>query len=522
MSRQWAALGALLLGAAAVAVVVPHAEADDDAPLLSGEAYLRAVSLDLRGAPPTLEEYGMLDEDGDIPEDLLAEWLASDAFAERAVRHHRSLFWNNLEQVRLTSTGWYLYDDENGVYYVRNRAERYGRGYYGTCGDFAASLDANGEPVPVTGDDGLVQEGYVWVSPYWDPDNPIPVCAYDAQDAQVSPNGSRCDSDEGDDDPYCGCGPELSWCFPSYSTGDEVLTAMAADLDHRVRAMVAEDRPYLDLLTDNRAWVNGPMVHWLRHSRHISGGGVNLDLAPYPTEDQLPDLTYRDTETWVELELGPEQAGIFTSPAFLLRFQTNRGRANRFYNDFLCQTFTTPEGGIELGEDAVMTLDLTAREGCNHCHALLEPAAASWGRWVEGGVGYLDPVEYPDHSEVCLTDVQSSQSLARDCSRYYVTAPVSAEEVPYAGWLLAFRYLEPRHTHHIAQGPRLLVEQGIADGRLPRCVSARAAESLLGRALADEDEALLAELSDTLEGSGWSYRSLAHAIVTSSSYRRLP
>ena len=521
MENRWLAAICGTASLVCAGLLVQGAAADAEPPLISGTDYLRAVSLDLRGVPPTAEEYGLVEPGGGVPDSLLDAWLSSDAFAERAARYHRSLFWNNLDQTQLTSIGWYLYLGEDDARYVRPRAERYGRAFEASCGGFEATIDDAGRPIPVVDSDGFVQEGWVWVSPYWAPDEPEKVCAYDAQDVAISANGSLCDTDEGDDDPGCGCGPGLAWCFPAYSADDIVLESMATDLDHRVRAMVSQDRPYLDLLTDNRAWVNGPMVHWLRHNTHISGGGVNLDQAPYPPE-MLPDLSYTDTDKWVEIELGPEQSGIFTSPAFLLRFQTNRGRANRFYTDFLCQTFQTPEGGVELGEEVVMTLDLTARVGCDYCHALLEPAAATWGRWVEGGVGYLEPDSYPDYSAACATDAQTVQSVARDCSRYYTVSPASAEEQPFIGWLNAFTFLKERHTHHVDQGPRLLVEQGLADGRLSRCVSARAAQHLLGRALTDADEPLLTDLSATLEDSDWSFQSLTRAIVTSPSYRRLP
>lgn len=520
MQNRWLAALAGLASLGGAALLVHGAAADAEPRLISGTDYLRAVSLDLRGVPPTAEEYGLVKPGGAVPDSLLDVWLSSDAFADRAARYHRSLFWNNLEQSSLSANTWYLYEGSNEVLYVRNRAERYGRGYYGECGDFEATFDEAGRPIAMVDGDGLVQEGWVWVTPYWEPSEPVKVCAYDAQTDPVSSNGSLCDTDEGDDDPGCGCGPGLVWCFPTYSIDDVVLASMATDLDLRVRTMIQQDRPYLDLLTDNRAWVNGPMVHWLRYNTYISGG-LNLDLAPYPPE-LLPDLSYTDTEEWVELELGPEQSGIFTSPAFLLRFQTNRGRANRFYNDFLCQTFQTPEGGLELGEEVVMTLDLTERVGCDYCHALLEPAAASWGRWVESGLGYLDMEAFPDYSEACAEDAQTSQSIARDCSRYYKVTPAAAEEQPFVGWLNAFTFLEERHQPHISQGPRLLVEQGIQDGRLSRCVSARAAQNLLGRELTEADEPLLEELSATLEDSDWSFRALTRAIVTSPSYRRLP
>ena len=69
---------------------------------LDRPARLRALSLDLRGHVPTLEEMQSLSTTtGDeIPAELLSSWLESDTFAERTVRRHRELLWNNLANVR--------------------------------------------------------------------------------------------------------------------------------------------------------------------------------------------------------------------------------------------------------------------------------------------------------------------------------------------------------------------------------------------------------------------------------------
>jgi hypothetical protein len=99
---------------------------------------------------------------------------------------------------------------------------------------------------------------------------------------------------------------------------------------------------------------------------------------------------------------------------------------------------------------------------------------------------------------------------------------VVAEEQPYVGWLRSYEFLDERYHHHVEEGPRILVEQGVADGRLPSCVASTAAALLLGRSLEEADADWLEDLIDVLEDSGWSYRSLTRAIVTSDHYRRIP
>ena len=71
-------------------------------------------------------------------------------------------------------------------------------------------------------------------------------------------------------------------------------------------------------------------------------------------------------------------------------------------------------------------------------------------------------------------------------------------------------------------GPKVLVEQGINDGRLSRCIAKKTAEHHLNRELENSEEEWLLGLAADFEASGWQYKDLVKAIVKSSSYRRLP
>ena len=76
------------------------ANMDDWCPAPSPEVdeyrYLRSLSLDLRGTVPTVEEYEILEAEGEVPDSLIDEWLQGEAFLERVAKNHRNLFWNNV------------------------------------------------------------------------------------------------------------------------------------------------------------------------------------------------------------------------------------------------------------------------------------------------------------------------------------------------------------------------------------------------------------------------------------------
>ncbi|MFT7520255.1 MAG: hypothetical protein ACI9MC_002400, partial [Kiritimatiellia bacterium] len=300
---------------------------------------------------------------------------------------------------------------------------------------------------------------------------------------------------------------------------NQINQAFGEDIDHRVRKMILDNEPYTELLTGHTGFVNGPMTHFLRYANKVPAG-VRMDHTPY-SEDALPDLDFEDRDTWVEVNLGPEQSGIFTSPAYLLRFQTGRARANRFYGAFMCQPFQAPPGGIP-ADVGVPTLDLTARPGCNYCHAILEPASAHWGRWTPAGAGYLDPENFPAYDAGCAWCGEEGVACDDECRRYYITRPINSEEVPFMGWMAAYTFLDERHHHHVEQGPKLLVKAGMVDGRLTECVANNAASSLLGRDLAENDDEWLEGLTQGFKDSEFRYRELIRDIVTSPNYRRLP
>ncbi len=484
--------------------------------MLDGHRWLRAISLDVRGVVPSPEEYDRL-VDGEVPEALVDEWLGSEAFADRAVRAHRALLWNNVDNQRLVSTN-NIFTDTDDIYWIRTRADDYRSDGNLYCGDFEASFDAEGRPIGVDQGDGTVQEGWVEVEPYWAPGSTYKVCAFDAQEAAISPLGTDCASNAAATDVSCGCGPELRWCSV-YNEEDRIAEAMSDEIDLRVRDLILSDRPYLELLDGRTAFVNGPLVHYYTHLTQVPST-VRLDNTPLHPEE-LPDLDFTDEDTWVPISLPEGHSGVLTAPGFLLRFQTNRARANRFYNAFLCQPFQPPDAGIPIDPDAPPTSNLMKTQGCDYCHAILEPAAAHWGRWTEQGAGFLPPDEYPPFDQACYDCSVNNTDCSDVCGRYYTVDPIDTELDDFVGYLRAYQFLETWQHANIEAGPERLVASSVADGRLQQCTAENAATWLLGRELDVDDDAVIQGWADTLVDSGWSYKELVKTIVLSDSYRRI-
>jgi hypothetical protein len=501
-----------------------------DEPRMDKFAYLRALSLDVRGDVPTSEEYADLATNhADVPETLIENWLSSEAFVNRAVRAHRSLLWNNLESVRLgnyrqnmrrirATNGEYVYyrDRQAAVYRHNNRPP---------C-DVDRQVEYDSSGLIITRPKQFVRagetysadvEGYIEISPYWAPQTTIRVCAFDAQTPEVSSSGIECSTNAGFNDTGCGCGPNLVYC--NYANQYGARDAFAKEVEYRIADVIRENRPYTDLFTSRRAYVNGPMIHFYKY--HVGfTSGTSLDPVALDIST-LPDIPYTDYN-YYPIELPAEHAGILTSPSFLLRFQTNRARANRFFDAFLCSPPSPPSGGLPAQDpNARIEPDLQLRDGCKYCHALLEPAAAHWGRWTERGSGFLPENTFPSTRADCEECGRTGQACSNECRLFYVTQAYSPEEEAYIGMLNAYQWMKPNHQQNVELGPKFLVLTSIVDARFPNCTSKRALEAMLGREVNASELLWAKELSKDFLNSGYRYRDLVKAIVTSDLYRRI-
>ena len=491
-----------------------------DEPRMDKFAYLRAISLDLRGDVPTVEEYRSLDAGTDVSDALIETWLASEAFVDRSVRAHQALMWNNINNVRIVNyqSNMTRTRMSGDWVYWRNRVAQVYRGLdRPPCRDVPATWDNEGNIEFIVDGDGMRREGWVELEPYWAPGTTIKVCAFDAQDNLTSSSGTQCETNAGYNDANCGCGPNLVYC--NYGYTNALQEGFARDVELRISDVIREDRPYTDLFTSRRGYMNGPMVHYYKYQTGFTQG-IRMDPISVDLE-RLPDVDFTDYN-FHAVDMPTDHAGILTSPAFLLRFQTNRARANRWFDAFLCSPPSPPPGGLPVSDPNVrVDPDLQTRDGCKYCHALLEPAASHWGRWTERGAGFLNPVEFPASREDCEQCGRTGQACSNACRLYYVTQTFSPEEEAFIGSLAAYQFRRPEHQRNVEMGPKLLVLTSIVDDRFPKCVAKRTAEGMLGRETTADEQSWIADLSRDFLASGYRYRSLVKSIVTSDVYRRV-
>lgn len=525
----------------AAAVSAPAAAQDMDpkgameatAPVpLDKYAYLKRLSLDLRAAPPTWEEVEALDGASEVPEATIDAWLDSDGFLEVMADYHRDLLWMNISNFSYVQFPWDLSrstvgpsGDQHLVYYLRWRSP-YHRGAPGTadnasipCSHEPATFDAMGNPERVCEADGTCREGWVWVNPYWAPETPIKVCALDAQTAAVGNGGIACNTTSSRRETSCGCGPGLAFC--DFGTVEREIGAELSEQPLQiVRWVIAEDRPYHEILTTRMSFVNGPIVHYYKHQMGLTS---LLDLQPKPVDNVfLPEMPFTD-KTWQPILQGEEHAGVLTSYGFLLRFQTNRSRVNRFYNAFLDSAFDATKG-TGTSDCTDQGADLTKRCYCQNCHVAVEPWAAYWARWKQQGGGYLSQEGFPIYDDVCSSCAQTGvSSCPSRCRNEYVVETVPEDRRPYLGYLRGYEFLKPEHQLHTEVGPRLWVDRTLQDGSLGRGIVSKMWKHFMQRPFNDTqaDKVLQEQLFATFVSSNYNIKALVKAIVTHPTYRRL-
>jgi len=326
-------------------------------------------------------------------------------------------------------------------------------------------------PMPLNDCDPLAdpgctrQEGWVEVPAYWVPEGGVArVCAYDAQDASEVPamltiqdgkfvpkvQGGQvvtvdCDAPDNQamKNPLCGCGPDLRRCWAE-GAEQALWSAMREQLLLLVDRYTVGDKrgSYGQLLVTPETFMNSTIQYWKTYLAPFSSFQKTFNVhasGDVPTAEDDATLHFaedRECDTAVcymedfELALrndGGTQAGletwrhsgILTLPAYSLRFQTNRARANRFRTVFTRQYFVPPadpedETSADCDPDSD---DLTQRCTCRYCHQVLEPMAAYWGGTVaEAGSGLIsDRAVYGEFDQVCHDTAQISCVQNQDC-----------------------------------------------------------------------------------------------------------
>jgi hypothetical protein len=497
-----------------------RAQVCDDAPTQAALQYLRRLSLDLRGRLPSADELASVATNGALDPGLVSTMVRSEDAIEQVRAHHRDLLQVNVSNQRLSQAFNILRRGGRGqavpaeVYWSFQRARLY-RGGDASCLDEPARFGPGGE-ILTTRDaaSGAQREGWVEVAPYWAPDTRVKVCAFDAQTAasarDARGNTVRCD--QGGRNPACGCGPGLAWCHEG-STERTITTAFDEQLLRFVDGIVRDGRPYTDVLLAKDMEVNGPIAHYFRHQTALGRTILLVSDAPgFP----LPELQFTDDDRWVRVEREGRHAGVLTMPSFLVKFQSNRGKANRFYQAFLCQSFQAPAGGLPPSSDACHDEpDLTQRCGCQHCHVTVEPAAAHWGRFAEAGIYPLLEQDFPVRNPACATPAGSRDPA---CGRLYLSEAHHPKEEAWLGTLLPYVFADARREANIAAGPEALAREAIESGAFAACTTQQWWERLVGRTPSEADAPVVQALADDFAGGGYDLRTLIESIVTRPEY----
>lgn len=494
--------------------------------------YLRRLSIDLRGKLPSETELETVATEGHVNPGAIDRMLASEAFVDVMRAHHRDILSTNLANVDLANLAWRIRGpgrDSAGYYNPSNGRTRLYRGGPVGCLDEPARFDPTTGAIltqPDATNPAIQREGWVELEPYWAMGTRIKVCAFDAQ-ANLegrSANGQPVDCARGTNSRQCGCGPNLRWCESSPDgTRLEIQSAMSEQLLRFVARVVRENRPYTELLTAKDMEINGPLSHWLRFQ--IGASANELVIVP-DSSFTVPEVPFEQSDDWRPVSRGALHAGLLTMPGYLGKFQTNRGRANRFYNAFLGQSFQASSPLPPATDPCHAEQDLTKRCGCKDCHVAVEPAAAYWGRFGEASLAALDEARFPKSTDCCKQGGTCSAADRRFftpqiCSRFYFTErDLTGPDDPSSRWLgslRAFVFADATREANIATGPLGIANQAIQSGAFAEATVRRIWKLLLARPPLAEEKPTIDELTRGFAGH-WSLQALVKDVVTRPEY----
>lgn len=532
-------LPAFALATVALTAVPAHAQECAPTDAVDPLRLVRQTSLDLRGTLPSFEELErvrLADDRQAEAEALIEEMFVGEDFRRTIREYHRGLLWSTMDeailsditspQVRIRAVG--------GIWQVTNKARTY-RGLQGVeCLDQQqTNFDAEGRPVPISTfndpectNGTCQQEGWVWVAPYWDPENEIRVCAYDAQALELGSNGLSCSLYSVNDE-RCGCGPNLQHCGLRGTEPDDASRDSLAEEPLRIfEWVISEDRSYLDAFTTQTTFVTGASAHFYNYFSGVQDEERQNSIISYdPAYGEVPDLDFQD-DGWAQIERENSHSGVLTTVAFLVRFASNRARANRFYTAFYCDPFIPPEDGIP-AEEADPPANLRERAGCDGCHEVLEPAAAHWGRWrTNGTFGLLrsDLVDFETAREDCAAcSAEDGPNCSGFCEAYYITADNAHpdEYEAFGGLPQAAAWLSAEERGALEVGPSALLDEEHEQRRIAQCTVRNLAEHLYGRDLETSDLLWLDTQTEGFVASGFSFNTLLRSLLDDVRYRSI-
>jgi len=498
---------------------------EEDA-LQSSLQYLRRLNIDLKGTLPDLAQLQEVIDSTVVPDTLVDELLSSEVFVQEMRNYHLQLLWTNISKQRFTPGIWILRkgvlnNDGTEAYWVRAnaRSSRYRGAQIACTNEPAIIIDGVIQTTPHPENAEWQQEGYVEIEPWWAPGTTVKVCAFDAQTALQGPNPSNNNPDRIADCSKqvvagCGCGENLQWCHANNPKTDGILAqSMAEQMLRYIDGIIRNDRPYTDILLGTDAEINGPISHWLQHQTQNGG---NIFITSSEQNHDVVTIPADGLDTWQPIERYERHAGVLTMPGYLLKYQTDRSRANRFHNAFLCQSFQAPEGGLPAADDDCNDEpDLQQRCGCKYCHAMLEPDAAHWGRWAEAGMTALNDESFPVVNDTCTT--QNNNFL---CRIFYLQPDEATHEKleEYIGTLYPYVFASEESKDSIEQGPRKLALKAIERGDFAECTVKKVWNYFMHRAPLDSEADTISALANDFAGDNYNFKNLVKRIITRDEY----
>jgi hypothetical protein len=145
-----------------------------DIPFVSPTEYLRQLSFDLRGRPPTLAELQNVQKAGAVGAEVIDQMLRSDDFLAQVTAWHSEILWPNLNRYRVKSTPVAAFNHVDFSFQGGAKLYDIGRGLGATSPDPLLAVDAtarDGNVVAVLPEeyaDGIRGGGHAWENGYCD------------------------------------------------------------------------------------------------------------------------------------------------------------------------------------------------------------------------------------------------------------------------------------------------------------------------------------------------------------------
>lgn len=397
-----------------------------------------------------------------------------------------------------------------------------------------------------------------------------------AKDPNTAKIMVACDTNTGFGSSFdCGCGANLERCMPGAGGGfdnnafkfpsrvplgwdkpfdavDQTQAAWARmfwgqEFIHFLDDILTNDVDFRQVLTGKQTFVNGPLVQFYKDVApgQCCGNGVLYNyLQPDPLVDpaKLPGLNPRDVTTWTKVDdRGQYASGFLTMPVFLTKYGSRRARAHVLWNAFACKDFTAGNLALKPSTEP----DLTKRDGCNTCHATLEPLSAYFSRVQESSWVYLPKERFPAKADKTFFDNAPNDPYAADlkgqncirnfrtgidggapptspggCSSFYdpaFTFPTTDNKGAVTG---GYAYLRGAYASeaNADAGPAGFAKYLTETSQFESCVAENVLAGFLGRSLTSEDEALKSTLADTFAKNGYKMTALVRALLLSDAY----